>query len=80
MDLLSDTGITSLTTTIFTFLTLASSADDGSTGGGMSYPLAQYPTLIRTTASGTAKSRVAVLPSDLTVSLVSQVRSQALAW
>ena len=36
------------------FETGGTAPDGGSTGGGMSYPLAQYPTLIRTTSSGTA--------------------------
>tara|TARA_R100000005_G_scaffold15054_1_gene6161 strand:+ start:59 stop:880 length:822 start_codon:yes stop_codon:yes gene_type:complete len=61
------------------FLTPASSADDGSTGGGVSYPLAQYPTLSRTTGSGTAnRAEWQYNPPIYCQSLVESVRSDAL--
>jgi hypothetical protein len=61
------------------FETGGTAPDGGSTGGGMSYPLAQYPTLIRTNSSGTAsRAEWQYYPPSYCESRVESVRSQAL--
>jgi hypothetical protein len=61
------------------FQTGGTAPDGGSTGGGMSYPLAQYPTLIRTTSSGTAsRAEWQYYPPSYCESHVQSLRSQAL--
>lgn len=61
------------------FQTGGTAPDGGSTGGGMQYPLAQYPTLIRTTSSGTAsRAEWQYYPPSYCESRVESVRSQAL--
>ena len=61
------------------FETGGTAPDGGSTGGGMQYPLAQYPTLIRTTSSGTAsRAEWRYYPPSYCESRVESVRSQAL--
>ena len=61
------------------FQTGGTAPDGGSTGGGMQYPLAQYPTLIRETSSGTAsRAEWRYYPPSYCESRVESVRSQAL--